>query len=55
VLTRESLSDEERKFLRDIGSKGGKARARKYSTKVFRKWAKESGAGRPIIHRREEK
>jgi len=34
-------------FLRKIGSKGGKARAKKYDTKTLRQWAKDSGAGRP--------
>jgi hypothetical protein len=39
--------DEILDFLRKIGSKGGKARAKKYDTAAFRKWAKDSGAGRP--------
>jgi len=39
--------DEILQFLRRIGSKGGKARAKKYGTAAFRKWAKDSGAGRP--------
>lgn len=39
--------DEVLEFLRKIGQKGGKARARKYDTKTFRKWALVSGAGRP--------
>jgi hypothetical protein len=34
-------------FLKKIGSKGGKSRARKYDTATLRKWSKESGAGRP--------
>lgn len=42
-------------FLRRIGSKGGKARAKKYDTDTFRKWAKESGAGRPRKHNKEER
>jgi hypothetical protein len=45
--------DEVRDFLRKIGSKGGKARAKKYDTKTLRKWAKDSGAGRPPKHKRE--
>jgi len=51
----ESPRNEVREFLRKIGSKGGKARARKYDTQMFRKWAKESGAGRPPKRREEEK
>ena len=39
--------DDVREFLRKIGRKGGQARAKKYDTKTFRKWSKESGAGRP--------
>jgi hypothetical protein len=39
--------DAVRDFLRKIGKKGGNARAKKYDTETFRKWAKESGAGRP--------
>ncbi len=42
-------------FLRKIGSKGGRARAKKYDTETFRKWAKESGAGRPYKKTKEEK
>jgi hypothetical protein len=34
-------------FLKKIGSKGGKSRAKKYDTATLRKWSKESGAGRP--------
>jgi hypothetical protein len=34
-------------FLKEIGSKGGKSRAKKYGTATLRKWSKESGAGRP--------
>jgi len=34
-------------FLKKIGSKGGKSRAKKYGTKTLRRWAIESGAGRP--------
>jgi hypothetical protein len=34
-------------FLKKIGSKGGKSRAKKYGTATLRKWSKESGAGRP--------
>jgi hypothetical protein len=46
-------SQELRELLRKIGSKGGKARAKKYDTKTFRKWAKESGAGRPRKRKKE--
>jgi hypothetical protein len=46
-------TDEVREFLRKIGSKGGKARAKKYDARTFRKWAKESGAGRPPKHEKE--
>ena len=50
---KDTPGDEVREFLRKIGSKGGKARAKKYDTKTFRKWAKESGAGRPPKHKKE--
>ena len=43
------------KFLRKIGRKGGDARARKYDTATFRKWAIESGAGRPRQQKRDTK
>ena len=52
-VLRKDTPDEVREFLRKIGSKGGKARAKKYDTKTFRKWAKQSGAGRPPKHKRE--
>jgi len=42
VPRKDTPGDEVREFLRKIGSKGGKARAKKYDTKTFRKWAKES-------------
>jgi hypothetical protein len=32
----------------------GKARAKKYDTETFRKWSKESGAGRPPKSRKED-
>jgi len=44
-----------RKFLGKIGSKGGAARAKKYDTATFRKWAIESGAGRPRKQKRDPK
>lgn len=47
-------TEEIRDFLRKIGRKGGKTRAKKYDTKTFRKWAKDSGAGRPRKHKKEE-
>jgi hypothetical protein len=47
VPRKDTPNDEVREFLRKIGSKGGKARAKKYDSKAFRKWAKDSGAGRP--------
>lgn len=50
---KDTPGDEVREFLRKAGSKGGKARAKKYDTKTFRKWAKESGAGRPPKHKKE--
>lgn len=53
VPRKDTPGDEVREFLRKIGSKGGKARAKKYDTKTFRKWAKESGAGRPPKHKKE--
>lgn len=53
VRGKDTPSNEVREFLRKIGSKGGKARAKKYDTKTFRKWAKESGAGRPPKHKKE--
>jgi len=43
------------KFLRKIGRKGGAARARRYDTATFRKWAIESGAGRPRKQKRDAK
>jgi len=46
--------DDVRAFLRKIGRKGGKARAKKYDTKTFRKWSKDSGAGRPPKSRKEQ-
>ena len=49
---KDTPGDEVRDFLRKIGTKGGKARAKKYDTKTFRKWAKESGAGRPPKHKK---
>jgi len=54
VPRKDTPGDEVRDFLRKIGSKGGKARAKKYNTKTFRKWAKDSGAGRPPKHRKED-
>jgi hypothetical protein len=54
VPRKDTPGDEVRNFLRKIGSKGGKARAKKYDTKTFRKWAKESGAGRPPKHKKED-
>jgi len=54
VTNKDTPGQEVRNFLRKIGSKGGKARAKKYDTKTFRKWAKESGEGRPPKHKREE-
>jgi hypothetical protein len=53
VPRKDTPGDEVREFLRKIGSKGGKARAKKYDTKTFRKWAKDSGAGRPPKHKKE--
>jgi hypothetical protein len=47
-------SDDVLEFLRKIGRKGGQARAKKYDTKTFSKWSKESGAGRPPKHKRED-
>lgn len=47
--------DDVREFLRKIGSKGGKARAKKYDTNTFRKWSKESGAGRPPKARKKDR
>ena len=46
--------DDVREFLRKIGRKGGKARAKKYDTNTFRKWSKESGAGRPPNSRKKD-
>jgi hypothetical protein len=54
VPRKDKPGEEVRDFLRKIGSKGGKARAKKYNTKTFRKWAKESGAGRPPKHKKED-
>ena len=48
-------SDDVREFLREIGRKGGKSRAKKYNTKTFRKWSKESGAGRPPKSSKEDR
>ena len=53
VPRKDTPADEVREFLRKVGRKGGKARAKKYDTKTFRKWAKESGAGRPPKHKKE--
>ena len=53
MLKDDTPSKEVRDFLRKIGQRGGKARAKKYDTKTFRKWAKESGAGRPPKHKKE--
>jgi hypothetical protein len=47
VSKKDAPGDVVREFLRKIGKKGGKARAKKYDTETFRKWSKESGAGRP--------
>ena len=47
--------DDVREFLRKIGRKGGRARAKKYDTETFRKWSKESGAGRPPKSRKEDR
>ena len=47
MAKKKTPSDAVREFLRKIGSKGGKARAKKYDSATFRKWSKESGAGRP--------
>jgi hypothetical protein len=47
VPKKDSPGDDVREFLRKIGRKGGKARAKKYDTETFSKWSKESGAGRP--------
>jgi general stress protein YciG len=47
-------SDDVREFLREIGRKGGKARAKKYDTKTFRRWSKKSGAGRPPKRKKED-
>jgi hypothetical protein len=52
-VSKKTPSDEVREFLRKIGKKGGKARAWKYDTKTFRKWSKDSGAGRPPKHKKE--
>lgn len=54
VPRKDTPGDEVRDFLRKIGSKGGKARAKKYGTKTLRKWAKESGAGRPPKRKKED-
>jgi hypothetical protein len=54
VPRNDTPGEEVREFLRKIGSKGGKARAKKYDTKTFRKWAKQSGAGRPPQHKKED-
>jgi hypothetical protein len=40
-------SDEGLAIFRKSDSKGGKLRAKKDDTKTFRKWAKDSGGGRP--------
>jgi len=52
VPRKDTPGDEVRDFLRKIGTKGGKARAKKYDTKTFRKCDKESGAGRPPKHKK---
>ena len=44
-------SEEVLAFLKKIGSKGGKTRAKKYGAETFRQWAIESGAGRPRKHK----
>jgi hypothetical protein len=54
VPNKDTARGEIRAFLRKIGSKGGKARAKKYSTKTIRAWAKKSGAGRPPKRKRED-
>jgi hypothetical protein len=55
-MSKKDLSgDDVLEFLRKIGRKGGKARAKKYDTNTFRKWSKESGAGRPPKFRREDR
>jgi hypothetical protein len=41
-------------FLKKIGRKGGKSRAKKYDTATLRKWSRESGAGRPRKPRTED-
>jgi hypothetical protein len=47
VTKRNSLPEEVLEFLKKIDSKGGKTRAKKYGAKTLRRWAIESGAGRP--------
>jgi len=54
VSKKDTPGDDVREFLRKIGKKGGKARAKKYDTETFRKWSKESGAGRPPKSRKEK-
>jgi hypothetical protein len=52
-MAKAKTPEEVLKFLRKIGSKGGAARAKKYDTATFRKWAIESGAGRPRKQKRD--
>jgi len=54
VSKSDAPGDDVREFLRKMGRKGGKARAKKYDTETFRKWSKESGAGRPPKSRKED-
>jgi hypothetical protein len=54
VSKKDLPSDDVLEFLRKIGRKGGQARAKKYDTKIFSKWSKESRAGRPPKHKRKE-
>lgn len=51
----DATGDDVREYLRKIGKKGGKARAKKYDTETFRKWSKESGAGRPPRRGKEDR
>jgi len=55
VSKKDAPGDDVREFLRKIGRKGGKARAKKYDTETFRKWSKEAGAGRPPKSRKEDR
>jgi general stress protein YciG len=54
VSKKDAPGDDVREFLRKIGRKGGQARAKKYDRETFRKWSKESGAGRPPKTRKED-